>query len=287
MSHTFISITLGFLALCSIAAQVLALRRLRKAEPAPIEDRIQWSLLITIVIGTAGLFLYRYFSLGRWQPLSSHLDGLLLISTLLACAIAFTQTRARLFGLSAFALPLLTLMLAWGVCAAAWTYRAFDLDSLHPVWMGFHLTCVYLGTFCATIAAIVSGMYLYIQRRLKQKRDLSALGKLASLERLEMLIIRTAMLGFVMLSLALTTGAIILLEQPGGTSIAQWYQPKIILATLAWAIYALVMNVRHATHFRGPRAAWLSIAGFVLLLLAYSLVTAMPDATTLLPGGSH
>ena len=35
-----------------------------------------------------------------------------------------------------------------------------------------------------------------------------------------------------------------------------------------------VMNVRFATGFRGKRAAWLAIAGFVLLLGVYGIVTA-------------
>jgi len=34
------------------------------------------------------------------------------------------------------------------------------------------------------------------------------------------------------------------------------------------------MNVRFATGFRGKRAAWLAIAGFVLLLGVYGIVTA-------------
>ncbi len=285
MNHPIISILLSVLAALSIAAEVLALRRLRRAEPTAGEDRAQRGIVVAVAVGAGTVFAYRYVSSGQWQPLTAHLDGLLLISALLAITIAFIQTRPRLFGLSAFGLPLLTLMLAWGVCSAAWTYRPFNLDTLHPVWMGFHLTCVYLGTLCAAVAAIAGGMFLYVQRRLKQKRDLPGLGKLASLERLELLIIQTASLGFTILTLALITGLILLIDQPGGLPAGWWLDPKIVLATAAWLVYAVVMNVRYATTFRGQRAAWLSIAGFVLLLLAYGIVTSMPGPVVVAYGG--
>jgi len=45
------------------------------------------------------------------------------------------------------------------------------------------------------------------------------------------------------------------------------------------------MNLRVATVFRGRRAAWLAIAGFVLLLGVYGIVTSGDAAVTnSLPG---
>ena len=56
-----------------------------------------------------------------------------------------------------------------------------------------------------------------------------------------------------------------------------WHSPKIVLSAAAWLVYALVKNVRYATRFRGARAAWLSIAGLLLLLAAFGTVTALRD----------
>ena len=57
----------------------------------------------------------------------------------------------------------------------------------------------------------------------------------------------------------------------------QWYfSAKFIVALLAWLAFAVVMNVRYATAFRGARAAWLSIAGVVLLLAVYGIAVSLP-----------
>lgn len=253
------------------------MRRLRKPDKeAGVSPAQQW-LVAIVGCGATVLFVYRWLFLhGAWQPLVAHVDGLLLIGALFAGLVAYVQNRRALVGLSAFALPVLTLILAWAVCASAWTYYPFRPASLHPVWMGVHLAGVYLGTLCAAVAAIAGGMFLYVQSRLKHKQGLATFGRLASLETLETLIVRTATLGFALLTLGLASGMVILVSEEGELTPGWWYGPKIVLATLAWLVYAVLMNVRHATSFRGVKAAWLSIAGLVLLIGIYAIVTAWP-----------
>jgi ABC-type uncharacterized transport system permease subunit len=279
MANPATSLILIVLTLLTVAAAAVAWRRLRRGEQAA-PARAQHALVALIAAGAAGLFVFRWLAWhGRWQPLTHHLDGLLLMAALLAGVVLFFQLRPRLFGLAAFALPVLALVLGWAVCAAAWTYRPFNLASFHPIWQTVHLIGVYLGTASAAVAAMAGGMYLYVQRRLKRKADLRGIGRLASLERLESVIVRGATLGFALLTLGLVTGLVILSESGAPQTLAWWYSPKIVLATAAWAVYALLMNVRYASHFRGTRAAWLSIAGLVLLLATYGLVTALSAPT--------
>ncbi len=276
----------------AVAAWLAALYRFRGGVSSPAADpeaarpyltagRVQQTLLAVIATAAAGMFFYRWLVVvERWQPLAAHLDGLLLMSVLFAAVILFIQSRPRLFGLSLFALPLLALILGWAVCAAVWTYRPFNLESLHPVWQGLHLTSVYLGTLGAAIAAIAGGMYLFVQYRLRHKPAAAGCTPLASLETLESVIIRTATLGFALLTLGIAAGLVIIVESPDTTVPGWWHTPKVLLAVAAWAVYALVMNVKHTTRFRGARAAWLSILGLALLLAVYGIVTALPDPPT-------
>ena len=138
-----------------------------------------------------------------------------------------------------------------------------------------HLAGVYLGTLGCAVAAVAGAMYLFVERQLKAKRNPRGLLRLASLERLERLIVQSATLGFALLTLGLVSGVVILWDRH---DLAGWWaSPKVLLATAAWAVYALVMNVRIATMFRGRRAAWLAIGGLVLLLGVYGIVTAGND----------
>jgi ABC-type uncharacterized transport system permease subunit len=119
-------------------------------------------------------------------------------------------------------------------------------------------------------------MYLFVERRLHQKRDFGSIGRFASLEKLETIIIRQATVGFALLSLGLITGLVIVTSNKPELMPGWWHTPKILLATAAWIVYAVLMNLRSATAFRGARAAWLSIAGLVILLTTYGVVSALP-----------
>ena len=181
--------------------------------------------------------------------------------------MVFVQ-RTRIRGLAAFALPLFTLILAWGICASAWTYEPFSTPSM---WNAAHMFGVYVGSLFCFLAAASGGMYLYVERRLRRHRRLAPM---ASLEAIESLNIRTAAVAFSMISIGLVTGLIIVSGKE--TLVAGWwYSPKIVLAAAAWLAYAVVMNVRFATAFRGTRAAWLSIAGLLLLVATFGVVKSL------------
>jgi len=268
---TFILI---LLTLMSLGASVLAAGRFISKPSTGGIRRVRYTLLGLCTAGSVGLLIYRVVWVhSRWAPLQSHVDGLVLIASLFAVTVLFLQSRGGMPGLTAFALPVLTVLLAWAICASEWSFYLFKIDS---VWKGVHLAGVYLGTLFFCIAAIASGMFLVAQHRLRRKQGSSAGGKLASLESIEGLILRTSALGFGLLTLGLVTGLIIVTSGPTKLGPYWWRSPKIVLASSVWLIYALVMNTRHATHFRGARAAWLSIIGLVLLLTTFGVVNALP-----------
>lgn len=250
------------------------------------EDHRPSALLRNFMLGTTALicvavFIYRVAVVHQaWQPLQAHVDGLLLIAALLAFAILYTQTRPRLFGFSLFAMPLLSLILAWGVCASLWTFRPFNLTDeagFAPAWRFFHTVATYLGLLSCGFGAAAGAMYLFVQRRVQAKAHLGQVNPMASLETLENLIIRTATLGFVLLTLSLISGMIIVTQTDQATSLGEswWASSKVWLAAAAWLVYALLINVRSFSSFRGRRAAWLAIAGLALVIATYGAVEAI------------
>lgn len=277
MPQLVTSLPLILATLASLAAVVLAVRRIRQTEDLvsplwPIQ-----ALLGLVTLLCLGLFIYRIVIIHKaWQPVQAHVDGLLLIALLLAPAILYIQSRPKLFGLTIFALPLLTLITAWGVCATLWTYRPFNLDSFAPAWTVFHLTATYLGLLGCAIGAAGGAMYLFVQGRLKAKAGLGQVNPMASLEALETLIVRAATLGFVLLTLSLVSGFVLTQStSPTLAGAAWWSSPKVWLAVSAWIVYAVLINVRSFSTVRGRRAAWLAIAGLVLVLATYGAVEAI------------
>ena len=270
------TIALVLLTLLALAASFLAFAALRRGDARPGLVKAQHSLTGVCIVGAALLFLYRaWFENKGWQPLGAHVDGLLLIAPLFAAAAMFVQ-RAGMRGLSVFALPLLTLLLAWAICASVWTYAPFAPDTM---WLAIHKATVYGGTIFFCIAAAAGALYLYAQRRLRQHRntlETSTGGGLASLEATEQMIVRTATIGFALITVGLITGLVIFTDaEHASLGVGWWYAPKMVLATAAWLAYAVLMNIRFATAFRGKRAAWLSIVGLALLIATFGAVSAM------------
>ena len=262
MHDLLITTILTLLTLLSLLASALAINRLRRSDPTPRLDQvIRWILSGCGAVG-GGLFLYRAIYVHReWVPLEAHLDGLLLIATLLSATVLFLELRSNLSGVAAFALPLLTLLLAWSICASWFTLELFHVNT---IWKTVHLASNYLGTLFFVIAAGAGGMFLYAHMRLRNKNPVDAQVPLASLEAIERLIVRTATLGFALLSLGVMMGVV---DATVGPPHSGWFWSiKIVLASAVWLIFGIVMNVRYATSFRGARAAWLSITGMVLIL---------------------
>jgi ABC-type transport system involved in cytochrome c biogenesis permease subunit len=51
--------------------------------------------------------------------------------------------------------------------------------------------------------------------------------------------------------------------------------PKILLAFLTWFIYLMLIHYRLIAGWRGKKAAYMSIAGFVGVLITFSLSTGL------------
>ena len=269
MTITLTTLILSVMTIFSFVACVLATIRIFAQPQWPHGIRkIQYSLTGICTAGCVILFLLRALFVHQgWQPLRSHVDGLLLIISLFSGMILFLQWQ-RVRGLATFALPLLTVTLAWAVCASAWTFQWFEMDSL---WKVVHRLGVYLGAIFFMIAGTAGVMFLYVRRGLRDKHATVGRGQLASLETIEHLIVWTSALGFGLLSVGIIMGLIEVTSGPTKLGPLWWQSPKILLAVTVWLIYAIVMSAHRTPVFRGAGAAWLSIAGLVLLLAVFGI----------------
>lgn len=272
MTASITSIWLVLLVLLSGWCSVLKCRQILKYKPdSPLNKKRDTDLFFYLLaLGTAGVFLFRIFFVHQsWRPLTSHVDGLTLLVTLLCAKLMYLEKRGKAQGLSFVGYPGVTILLLWALCASRWSFRAFTPDTMMKV---VHLFAVYLGALSVVMAALFGATYLLVERKLKNKQNLGLAKQFASLEALERMIVVSSAFGFAFISLGLVTGLVSITAAHEQMPLGWWYEPKIVLSFIVWVTYALLFNVRHTVFFRGSRAAWLSLLGMFLLLLTFGVV---------------
>jgi ABC-type uncharacterized transport system permease subunit len=256
-----------------VAGAALALARFWFDRPA-----VRIGAKACLYAGTAmGVAVIMWHAVLRhsWQPLDDNFDTLIWLAVLLALFVAYTQRTHPLRGLDSFVLPIVVLML---VLAAVFGRARPHEYREETVWMTVHRITAYGGSVAFAVAAAVGVMYLRAVSLLRQKKLTPGHG-FASLERLEHLTFASVTLGFALLTVGLVTGLVRALAMHGNNSLGpEWYRaPKVLLAFVAWIVYALVLHSPINPSFRGKRAAMLSVVGFVLMIGTFVAVQFMPS----------
>jgi ABC-type uncharacterized transport system permease subunit len=152
----------------------------------------------------------------------------------------------------------------------------------HPVGGGLiavHVTANVLGDALFLLATAAAVLYLIEERRLKQKRAARLFGKLPPLDALDRAEHRFLLTGFPLLTLGIVTGTVWAQKLEMGTpaEIA-----RALFAYTTWVLFAGVLVMRAALGWRGRKAAYGTIAGFVfaVAVLVVYLVRGSAGGTT-------
>jgi ABC-type uncharacterized transport system permease subunit len=112
-----------------------------------------------------------------------------------------------------------------------------------------------------TLAAGLSTLYLWQERRLKRHERSILRVRAPALAKLDDVAARTIAFALPALTLGIAVG-IVRLEDRGGR-----YDALMAVTALTWAVYAAYLALRHFAGWRGRRAAYLVLAGFVLVVV--------------------
>jgi cytochrome c-type biogenesis protein CcsB len=218
-----------------------------------------WILLAGFLLHTAALggqILHNGF------PAVTELrEALSVYSWLIVGVYLLVQLKYRLTILGCFVAPLALLMALAGIAFGA---VGGELPpGLKTSWLYVHVTLALLGNAVFALAFGVSLMYLVQEWRLKSKR-MTALHKLLpSLERLDRLNYVFLVWGFPLMTLGILTGSLWAGVYWGD----YWsWDPRQISSTITWLLYGSLLQGRIAAGWRGRRAAFLTIVGFVVVL---------------------
>ena len=132
------------------------------------------------------------------------------------------------------------------------------MPALKSNWLLIHVVTAFLGYAAFALAFGTALLYLVTERRPR-----ASLPPPAQLDRL---LYRAAILGFILLTLGILTGAV-WAETAWGR---YWsWDPKETWSLITWLIYASLLHARLLKGWQGRRIAWLAVLGFMAVLFTY------------------
>ena len=160
---------------------------------------------------------------------------------------------------------LLTLVAATG-------QRPFLLLSpeVHRGWLFTHIALILAGYAALVLSFGASLLYLLQERSLKSKKSGGMLSRLPALEVIDEIGFRSLLLGFPFMTLGLIVGTVMAQATFGHVN---FFDPKIFLSVLMWAVYLLLLYSRWNAGWRGRRAAYLASGAFVAAVIAWAANT--------------
>ncbi|HVN91793.1 MAG TPA: c-type cytochrome biogenesis protein CcsB [Candidatus Binataceae bacterium] len=206
-------------------------------------------------------------------PVTNLPESISFLSALTALAALPLINRLRLIVIGAFIAPFA--FIATTIAALTMPGQRLQMpDALRSAWLPVHVTLAFAGFALFVLAAGVSLVYLINERRLKTKRLTAPTDeRMPSLEKLDRINYRLLGMGFLMLSLAIVTGAI--------WADATWgrfwsWEPQESWSLVVWLMYAALLESRLTVGWRGRRVAALTLVVFTVLISSFvgvSLVT--------------
>jgi ABC-type uncharacterized transport system permease subunit len=167
------------------------------------------------------------------------------------------RSSFRLLGLAVMPLAVALFLLAWAAGGAGDEARS-EFDS---AFLAVHVVFILAAFAGFTLAAGLSALYLWQDRRLKRHVPGVLRLRPPALESLDRLAGRTIALALPALTLGIGVGFARLQSQGGGLD------ATMAVTLLAWVVYALLVVLRYEIGWQGRRTAYLVLAGFLLVLV--------------------
>lgn len=185
--------------------------------------------------------------------------GSLVAWLIIAITLAFSF-RAPVLSLllALFPLAVVTVLLAW--LFPGHGTRLVAGDGM----LVAHILLSILAYGILTIAAFQAGLLSIQNYQLKHKHPTRFIRTFPPLQTMERLLFQFLFCGELLLTLALITGFVFL-----DNMFAQDVAHKTLLSCLAWIIFGVLLWGRHLRGWRGSNAIRWTLAGFLLLALAY------------------
>jgi cytochrome c-type biogenesis protein CcsB len=233
-------------------------------------------LTLAVAVLLHGLAIaLRWLEAGH-APLSNGFEAFSLYAWGLGIAYLLIPSLRRhaIFGVFVTPLALLSILIA--------SVLPKGIRPLVPVlqshWLPVHVSISFAAYIMFSLAFIAAVTYLLQLRSLREPGRWPWTRRLPSLEALEELQRRMAVVGLVLMTGALISGSL-WAEKAWG--IVWPWEPQQVASLVTWLIYALYFFARHSAGWQDRRGAWLLVAGFFSVLITFV------GADLLMPASRH
>lgn len=195
-------------------------------------------------------------------PVTNFPQSVSFLAFAITCAFLVAYWRYKFEALSVFTFPLVFVLT---FSAAVSTEPRPENPMLRGgVWV--HVLLIFAGYAMLFVTFVAGLMYLLQERELKSKKLRALYHRLPPLEQLDDLAHKTLALGFPIMTLGIISGAFSAAARWG----SGWHtDPKIALSFATWLIYLALIFTRWTAGWRGRKAAYFAIAGFLAAVLTW------------------
>jgi len=191
-------------------------------------------------------------------------EGFSFFAALAVPGFFIVYAKYRLPSLGVFAFPMIFVMTF--LANMGYDQSDFIPSQLMSNWRYIHIPLVILGYVALFIAFSAATLYLIQERELKSKSPRMFYNRFPSLEICDDLAYKSLAIGFPLMTLGMISGVL-------WAHMANWtkweFDPKILLSFVTWLIYLLLIHYRLIAGWRGKKAAYLAVAGFVGVLVTF------------------
>ena len=224
---------------------------------------------ITLLLGAG--FLAHTIAIGaRFQatghlPWSGHYEYALMGGWfIIACTLFVGWQSKGLQGLAVATAPLVVIMLGYGYMQNP------DLTpmaaSLKTVWLYIHVYFAWLSFGAYSLAMAAGVVFLLKQKSEAQAVHNPSYDRFPSLSRLDELIFRYLVFGFITDTLMISAGAIWAKDLWG----SYWnWDPVETWSLISWLIYGITIHLRVTFGWRDKRLAWLAVAALSTVIISF------------------
>lgn len=227
------------------------------------DNQVSYLLLLAgFLLHSTAMFL-RGFTFSRC-PVNNLYEAMLFIMWTLLAACLGVGSMGRLRFISAFASPV---VFAIGVFALM-----PDLD--RPVsgsefakgFASLHASLILLAYGAFGLSCVAGIMYLTEEHDLKFHKLRAVLSRLPSIQRLETIIARLLLTGFVLLTIGLSMAPFLMKTAHG-----VYFKPdaKILWSGFVWCLYLALLLMRRVLAQGGRKFAWGAVGSFSFVLLTF------------------